>query len=477
MSRTAPSSRNGAERQPVHRQGRRRHLGLFWLGLCSVALGLIGLLGASGQILADESGDDQISAAPVYQMTITGAIDLGLVPYVNRVLDEAAEEGAAAVIIVIDTPGGRLDAVIELRDSLIKSKVPTISLIDTLALSAGALIAIATDEIYMTPGSVLGAATPVLGGTGEVADAKTISAVKAMFESTAEQTGRDPEIAGAMVDTNVEIPGLSEPGELLTLTVNQALEYGYADGVVDGLDEVLAELGLADQPLVVRDPGITERLVRIITSPAITGLLLLGGVILIFGDLLSTGTGIGVVLGGLLLGLFFWGHLLAGLAGWEDLALIVLGLLLIGVEIFILPGFGIAGILGTISVGVGTFLAMINRDFSLVRTEDLVRAGITLLLVVIGAALAIIAILSLVSHGGATRRLVLGSQLGRGTGHGTLTETDTSLPRTPSDRERRPGWLLRFFGGHVNLPHHHEDAHHRHPEKGTGQSDRISQDQ
>lgn len=446
---------------------------MVWAALLMIAAGLFSIAGAPGMAL---SSDEPTDGAPVYQMTITGAIDLGLVPYLNRVLDEAADEGAAAVVIVIDTPGGRLDAVIELRDSLIKSKVPTISLIDTLALSAGALIAIATDEIYMTPGSVLGAATPVLGGTGEVADAKTISAVKAMFESTAEQTGRDPRIAGAMVDTNVEIPGLSEPGELLTLTVNQALEFGYADGVVDGLDEALAELGLADHPLVVRDPGITERLVRIITSPAITGLLLLGGVILIFGDLLSTGTGIGVVLGGLLLGLFFWGHLLAGLAGWEDLALIVLGLVLIGVEIFILPGFGIAGILGTISVGVGTFLAMINRDFSLVRTEDLVRAGITLLLVVIGAALAIIAILSLVSHGGATRRLVLGSQLGRGTGHGEIIGGDDTEAR-PQTGHRPTGRWLRFFGGHQNLPHHHEDAHHRQPDKRADRGDSASEAQ
>jgi membrane-bound serine protease (ClpP class) len=445
---------------------------VIWTAIVLITLGLFGLLNPPSSALSAAPDTAEPTGAPVYQMTITGAIDLGLVPYLERVLDEAAQEGAAAVIIVIDTPGGRLDAVIELRDSLLKAKVPTISLVDTLALSAGALIAIATDEIYMTPGSVLGAATPVLGGTGEVADAKTISAVKAMFESTAEQTGRDPQVAGAMVDTSVDIPGLTEPEELLTLTVNEALEYGYAEAVVDGLDELLVALEFETNPLVVRDPGITERLVRIITSPAITGLLLLGGVILIFGDLLSTGTGIGVVLGGVLLGLFFWGHLLAGLAGWEDLALIVLGLILIGVEIFVLPGFGIAGILGAISVGVGTFLAMINRDFSLVRTEDLVRAGITLLLVVIGASLAIIAILSMVSHGGATRRLVLQSQLGSGTGHGDIDQPNDAGGRSSAGRARRgSGRLLRFFGGDVNLPHHHEDAHHRQPDKGSDQRD------
>ena len=457
---------------------RRRHV-VMWVAVAMIAIGLLGALSppSATATAPDDQAATLSTGAPVYTVSITGAIDLGLVPYLNRVVSEATEADAAALIVVIDTPGGRLDAVIELRDILIKTSVPTIALVDTLALSAGALVAIATDEIYMTPGSVLGAATPVIGGTGEVADAKTISAVKAMFESTAEQTGRDPLIAGAMVDTNVDVPGLSAPGELLTLTTNQALEVGYATAVVDDLTAMLEIVELTQNPLVVRDPGITERLVRVVTSPAITGLLLLGGVILIFGDLLSAGTGIGVVIGAVLIGLFFWGHLLAGLAGWEDLALIALGLVLLGVEIFVIPGFGIAGILGAISLGAGLFLTMINRDFSLVRTEDLVRAGITLLVVVLGASVAMIAMLSVISHGGAIQRLVLDSRLGRGSGLNDHAATDSDDDRPVKRRRQRPvGRWLNLFGGHDRLPPHHEDAHQRGPgfHSGHGDSDRSA---
>jgi membrane-bound serine protease (ClpP class) len=115
--------------------------------------------------------------------------------------------------------------------------------VDSTAFSAGALVAIASDEIYMTPGAVIGAATPVLGGTGEVADEKTISAVRATFESTAEENGRDPQVAAAMVDTRIEIEGLVTDEELLTLTVSEAVEFGYAEGTVANLDALLVELG------------------------------------------------------------------------------------------------------------------------------------------------------------------------------------------------------------------------------------------
>ena len=190
----------------------------------------LAVLGGSGSARGSTAGE-----GPVYVMRITGTIDLGLAPYVDRVVAEAEDDGAVAIIIEIDTPGGRLDAVIQMRDTIIDTDVRTVALVDASAFSAGALVAIASDEIYMTPGAVLGAATPVLGGTGEVADEKTISAVRATFESTAEENGRDPQVAAAMVDTRVEIDGLVTDEELLTLTVSEALEFGYAEGVVADL--------------------------------------------------------------------------------------------------------------------------------------------------------------------------------------------------------------------------------------------------
>jgi membrane-bound serine protease (ClpP class) len=135
----------------------------------------------------------------VYVVPITGPIDLGLAPYLERVLAEAAAADAAAVLLVIDTPGGRLDAVLQMRDSLLGSPVRTIAFVDRTAFSAGALIAIAAEEIYMAPGAVIGAATPVEGDTGETASEKVVSAVRKTFKTTAEVRGRDPLIAEAMV--------------------------------------------------------------------------------------------------------------------------------------------------------------------------------------------------------------------------------------------------------------------------------------
>lgn len=398
------------------------------LVLLIVPLAVLGSPRSSGA--QADAGD-----GPVYVMRITGTIDLGLAPYVDRVVAAAEDDGAVAIIIEIDTPGGRLDAVIQMRDTIIDTDVRTVALVDATAFSAGALVAIASDEIYMTPAAVLGAATPVLGGTGEVADEKTISAVRASFESAAEENGRDPRVAAAMVDTRVEIDGLVTDEELLTLTVSEAIEFGYAEGTVANLDALLVELGLDDNELVVTSLGFAEQLVRFLTNPLLAGLLLLGGFLLIIGDLFSGGLGIAAVGGLALLAIFFWGHLLAGLAGWEDIVLVLVGIALIAVEVFVLPGFGVAGILGLIALGGGAFLAMIYRDFEFVTNDDLWRAGLTVAITLIAAMVGIVLLIMLVSRRGAPRGLVLSTRLGSG---------ETLIERSSS------GWL-RWFDAHIRL--------------------------
>lgn len=372
---------------------------------------------------------------PVYLMRITGLIDLGLAPYVDRVVSVAEDAGAAAIVIQIDTPGGRLDAVIQMRDAIIDADVRTVALVDSSAFSAGALVAIASDEIYMTPGAVFGAATPVLGTTGEVADEKTISAVRATFESTAEENGRDPRVAGAMVDTRIEIEGLVTDEELLTLTVSEAVEFGYTEGTVANLDALLVELGLDGNELVITNLGLAEQVVRVLTHPMLAGLLLLGGFLLIIGDFFSGGLGIAALGGALLLGVFFWGHLLAGLAGWEDIALVLVGIALIAVEVFVLPGFGVAGIFGLVALGAGAFMAMLYRDFDFVTTDDLWRAGLTVAFTLVAAVVGIVLLIMLVSRRGAPSGLILSSRLGSGE---TLTQRTSS------------GWL-GWFGADDRL--------------------------
>jgi membrane-bound serine protease (ClpP class) len=187
-----------------------------FLLVATAAAALVGLA-ASGA-----SADD----TRVHIIEISGTIDLGLSAFLDRELGDAADN-VAAVIIDMDTPGGRLDAAVTMRDALLRAEVPVHTLVDSTALSAGALLALATDTIAMTPGAVIGAATPIVGGTGETADAKTISAVRGLFESTAEATGRDPLVAAAMVDTDVEVEGVIAAGQLLTLTTTDRTRCRY----------------------------------------------------------------------------------------------------------------------------------------------------------------------------------------------------------------------------------------------------------
>src|SRR5688500_2858278 len=155
------------------------------------ALIILAVASLASHATSAQSGQGATSDGAVYVVPITGVIDLGLAPYLSRVLDQAEAEGASAVLLQIDTPGGRLDAVLQMRDALLGSGVPTIAFVDRTAFSAGALIASACEESYMTPGAVVGAATPVDGATGETSTEETASAVRTHLEATAEPRPRD----------------------------------------------------------------------------------------------------------------------------------------------------------------------------------------------------------------------------------------------------------------------------------------------
>lgn len=397
--------------------------------LIVVVLGLGLTLALLGDARAD--GEGAVVVAP-----IEGEIDLGLAPFLERVLDDARQADAAAVVLPIDTPGGRLDAALEIRRTLLASDVRTIAFVDATALSAGALIAIAAEEIHVVPGGVMGAATPIVGATGETADEKVISVVRSTFRATAQQRDRDPDIAEAMVDPGVEIEGVTEAGELVTLDDQQMREFGYAQSIVDDLDALLAELGLDDRARTEVSPSLAERLVRFITGGVVAPLLLSLGIWLVVGDVLGGGLGIGTAVGAVLLGAFFYGHLLAGLSGWEDVLLVGVGVVLLLVEIFVIPGVGIAGVLGLLSLLGGGVLAMVNRDLDLVPTSELLavagRVTVTFLLV----SIAIITLLVLIARRrGGGEAIVMG--------HG---------PTGAGARPTRARWLQWFGSSDVLEP-------------------------
>lgn len=407
----------GDRRLPVRR--------LPWLALLGLAL----LTMVAGATTARAATDD----GAVYVVDISGPIDLGVAPYLDRVLEDAARSGAAAVLLEVDTPGGRLDAALHVQDALVGASVPTIAFVDRMALSAGALVAIASDEIYMAPGSALGAATPVIGSAGEPADTKTISAVRATFAATADATGRNPQVAEAMVDPDVAIESVIGSDELLTLDPGEAVETGYARDVVTDRAAVLEAAGLAAAQVVQTSPTPAESLVRFLTNPVVASLLVMIALWLLIADLTTGGIGIASGIALATFALFFWGHLLAGLAGWEEVVLLGVGLVLIGVELLVVPGVGLPGLVGLAAVLGALFMSQLGGP--IVTGAQVVRAvlsvGATFAAVVIGLVVAV----RLLARYGAPDALVLDTQLGSGE---LVTERATG------------GWV-RWFGGGEEL--------------------------
>lgn len=298
--------------------------------------------------------------AEVWVLRVEGEIGRGTVSYLRKGLAESEAAGAQAVVIEFATPGGYLDAAQAARDLILGAKVKTIAYVNREAYSAGALLAIACERIYFAPGGVLGAATPVYF-TGEEASEKMISAVRALFAATAEARGRDPKVAEAMVDPDVEIPELVERGKLLTLTSQAALEWGYSEGEVSDLAAILTEEALS--PLIVEFRyHWTDGLVDILTTPWVAALLIALGALGILIETVTPGFGILGILGLSALGLFFWSHYLVGLAGWESLVFFLAGMIAILLEIFVFTAtdFGLAGITGLILIGLGFYSAMVG---------------------------------------------------------------------------------------------------------------------
>ena len=289
-------------------------------------------------------------APVVYVAPIEGIIDLGLAPFVQRVLDEAAAAGAAAVVLEINTFGGRVDAAVQIRDALLGAKVPTLAYVNRRAISAGALISLAAQHLAMAPASTIGAATPVQAGQpgagAQPVSEKTVSYVRKEFRATAEARGRPGNIAEAMVDAEIAIRGVTEKGKLVTLTTDEALKAKVAEIRADTLQAALERIGIKDAELRRAAPNWAENLVRFLTHPILSSLLVTIGMLGIIIELRSPGFGIPGIVGVGSLAAFFWGHWLVALAGWGELLLALAGVVLLLVEFFVIPGFGFAGILG-----------------------------------------------------------------------------------------------------------------------------------
>lgn len=320
------------------------------LSLLAASLALAALLPASAPA--------RQAPSTVYRVPVTGVIEMGIAPFVKRSLDEAEKAGAAAVVLDIDTPGGRIDAAEEITDALRDAKVPTYAFVNRRAFSAGAMIALATDGIYMRPGSVMGAATPV-DGSGQKLSEKMVSAMRSEFRALAEERGLDPRVAEAMVDEEIEIPGVVEKGKLLTLSTGEAVRLGYAREAADW-SALLGAVGIQRARVTTLEVNWAERVVRFFTNPIVAPFLLTLGFLGLLVEMKTPAFGMAGLAGAASLGLFFGSHFLLGLAGWEVVALLLAGLALVLVEILLLPGFGVAGVLGGVAVLGAIVLSMLG---------------------------------------------------------------------------------------------------------------------
>ena len=301
----------------------------------------------------------------VYVIPIRGVIDLGLSSFVRRVVEEAKEKKSQCIILELETFGGRVDAATEIRDTLFESDAKTIAFVNRRAISAGALISLACQSIVMAPGATIGAATPVTMAPGttkaQPTDEKTISYVRKEFKATAERNNHPTTLAEAMVDPDVEIKGVIEKGKLLTLTTEEALKLKLAEHKVSEIEEILTLYDLEDAQVVRASLTWSENLVRFLTHPVVSGLLLTFGLLGIFFELRMPGWGVSGTIGLVCLALFFGAQYMVGLAQWIEPVLFIVGVILLAVEIFVIPGFGVTGVSGILLIVASLFLALVKH--------------------------------------------------------------------------------------------------------------------
>jgi len=417
-----------------------------WFG--NLLLLAVGLLCAAGASLAQEQ------PRVVYVAPIEGIIDLGLAPYVQRVLDEAAAAGAAAVVLEINTFGGRVDAAVQIRDALLNAKLPTVAFVNRRAISAGALISLAAQHLVMAPGATIGAAAPVhagdpAGGAQTVSE-KTVSYVRKEFRATAESRKRPALIAEAMVDADVAIRGVIEKGKLLTLTTDEALKHKVAEHRADSLEAALERVGIRGAELRRVAPNWAENVVRFLTHPVLSSLLVTLGMLGIIIELRSPGFGVAGAIGVSSLAAFFWGHWIVQLAGWGELLLALAGVVLLVLEFLVIPGFGIAGILGILALVGALVMSVVGAGAT---PEFFMFAAGRIVFSLLVALLASFFLLRFLPRTPFGRWLILDAGLGAGHEYGSAPESDLQWlgRRGRTSSPLRPAGIADIEGVRVDV--------------------------
>ena len=337
--------------------------------LLTLIVGLCTLIQAAGEELRS-----------VYMLRLDDEIGSSTWRYTREALDEARREGADMLLVHLNTYGGSVVHADSIRTALMRFQGPVVAYVDNNAASAGALIALACDSVYMRSGSSMGAATVVNGTDGAAMPDKYQSYMRAMMRATAESHGktadedsvmkwrRDPVIAEAMVDPRVEVAGLIDSTRVLTFTAEEAVKWGYADGKADSVEDVLSALGYRSggYSIIEYQPTWMDHLIGFLTNPAVQAFLIMVIVGGIYMEMHSPGVGFPSAAAIIAACLYFLPIYITGIASSWIILLFVAGFILVVLEMFVVPGFGITGISGIVCVSLALVFGLIeNYTFSI----------------------------------------------------------------------------------------------------------------
>jgi membrane-bound serine protease (ClpP class) len=309
-------------------------------------------------------------------MEIKTEIDAPMKRYVQLALRHAEQTKADVVIIEMDTYGGVLTDAKDIVDYIMHYKNPVWVFINSDAASAGALISIACDSIYMAKGGSIGAAT-VVDGEGQKAPDKYQSYMRSIMRSTAEVNGRNPQIAEGMVDEDIVIEGLKKEGEVITFSTSEAMANGFCEAKVETIEEILKRNNITSYKLDRYELGFIDSIVAIFLNPFISGILILVIIAGIYFEMQAPGMGFAGLAALVALILYLVPYYLNGLAANWEIILFFIGIMLIAVEVFVIPGFGVTGISGIVLTVLALVLIMLNNDtfdFQFVRMNDILLA-------------------------------------------------------------------------------------------------------
>lgn len=294
----------------------------------------------------------------VYYYKIDDNISKPALRLTEKAVKEAEEGKYDYLLLELNTFGGELDAADKIRTLLLNTKVPSIVYINNNAASAGALISIACDSIYMMPGASIGAAS-VVNQEGEIMPDKYQSYMRSLMRTTAEHNGRNPNIAQAMVDPDVKIPGISDSGKVLTFTSEEAVRNGFCEGIASSREEVLEQAGIDQPEIHEQELSSIDKIINFLVNPVVSGILIMCIVGGLYFELQAPGIGLPSIIAITAALLFFAPHYLEGLAAHWEILIFLAGLILLMLEFFVVPGFGVTGVSGIVLIIVSLVLTLV----------------------------------------------------------------------------------------------------------------------